>query len=171
MMGAAGGSAMPTVAASVLASIAIVALALYLLMKFWSDSKPPQRSARGSASKSSPLPTPEVIQSQLKLLVDRHIIDTGGQGDSDAVRLAFRIDEPLPGSRLLRYSITTQEWIPVPWEYDAGKRHLIAKEPVSDASLWVLEEVGSDSSGTSGSVPLSGKKRSRLLDRFPDPEP
>jgi hypothetical protein len=128
------------VAALVLGAIAILALALFLLVRYWSDPRPQRRSAQVPQPGPLPPPTPEAARSQLKLLVDRQIIDTGSQGNSDEARLAFRIDEPPPGSRLLRYDATTSEWVPVSWVYDAARRNLIAEEPVGDASLWVLEE-------------------------------
>lgn len=141
-LGAAPGATVPMVAALALGAIAILALAIFLLVKFWSDAptlqQPTQLPAPGPLP--PPLPTPGATRTQLKLLVDHRTIDTVGPGGIDEPRLAFRIDEPPPGSRLLRYNATTNEWVPVPWAYDAARKHLIAQEPVGDASLWVLEE-------------------------------
>lgn len=167
VLGAAAVYAGPTAAAFVLLSILVLVFVLFLLVRFWSDPEPSQEPV--------PVPPPPaarpIVQTQLKLLLNSHITRVGGQAKGEAVHIAFRVEEPPPGSRLLRYDTRLKDWIAVPWAYDSDTRMVITGEPVGDASIWVLEEKRRSSEEPPHASSFSDRKRPAPLDRLPDQTP
>jgi hypothetical protein len=167
ILGTAAVYAGPTAAAFVLLSILVLVFVLFLLVRFWSDPAPAQEPVP-VAPPPAARPT---VQTQLKLLLNSHITRVGGQAKGEPVHIAFRVEEPPPGSRLLRYDSRLKDWIAVPWAYDTDTRMVITGEPVGDASIWVLEERRRSPEEPSDASSFSDGRRPALLDRLPDQTP